>query len=809
MLSFSQCLAAGLLSEGRREYMAKHGSEPGAAETVDGFWKIKSRARPPLNDIDYWIKRPFAELKAFVDGFDTRKRSERRSDEHAAKAAAAGAVRLGAAGGYEAWYVPSYEAAVELGRFYKNVSAQWCISTENPTYFNDDYSVSEFIFMVAEDPSSAADPALAKIAIEYSDHPPSSRYEVWDLEDSEIGLSSRWMDSGLRPYADMWVEDARKRGLNRPAFELGRAEKVAADPEWVKSHLFTTYCVTAVPGVPPPHKEGGNWVVRVSFDALDDVVNEKHRDAVSLKSVKAILAGEISGVIDFFRPDPSYDLPDQTTRGFDKIRPCGLKWADVARIAAGEEVDCPSKVYGLVQEMLADDIGGGVGYAQAVADAEESGAAAEARDDVVTELADAGVDGVEWADGMNAHVLVCKYGPDDVKKMAAAAIALGSEKHSPLEYVLYDLKYREIDKVTVTEPYGGWSDCDMDYLSGELARFANTLAARAQRVVDSDGQAYFDFDRDYLDNPGNTPTDRLNEANSAGLGFERRVAASVNDWLGANGLAARFKARRFRPRGSSDRSEDFPDVAVADSEGGRFFIECKEDGRAHLFNARLELTPSLGLRPAGGRLASAGDGAAETLARELEATPGFRAFREFMSSPCAELDGAVPADVWFASARPRSALVRRLVSRYNRLVRSGATESDCKEFDPSRLRESTLQQLAVALAWRLSGAGRTWDVCRLDGADLGPAVRSHYADGMSEPARYLQVGDRLFVLDARENPLGLKGVPEFPRSLRGTLSLKFTPRFGTGAMYLAPRSEAKEWPESPFSFVDRERWPKA
>lgn len=39
--------------------------------------------------------------------------------------------------GYEIWYVPSYEAAVELGRFYKNVSTNWCISTDEPKYFND------------------------------------------------------------------------------------------------------------------------------------------------------------------------------------------------------------------------------------------------------------------------------------------------------------------------------------------------------------------------------------------------------------------------------------------------------------------------------------------------------------------------------------------------------------------------------------------------------------------------------------------------------------------------------------------------
>jgi hypothetical protein len=34
-------------------------------------------------------------------------------------------------GPYEAWFIPTYEASVQLGRFYKNVSAKWCISTNN------------------------------------------------------------------------------------------------------------------------------------------------------------------------------------------------------------------------------------------------------------------------------------------------------------------------------------------------------------------------------------------------------------------------------------------------------------------------------------------------------------------------------------------------------------------------------------------------------------------------------------------------------------------------------------------------------
>lgn len=59
----------------------------------------------------------------------------RRSDAHAQAAEKYGAKMLGMTGPYEVWYIPSHEAAQEIGRMYKGVSAKWCISTENPEYF--------------------------------------------------------------------------------------------------------------------------------------------------------------------------------------------------------------------------------------------------------------------------------------------------------------------------------------------------------------------------------------------------------------------------------------------------------------------------------------------------------------------------------------------------------------------------------------------------------------------------------------------------------------------------------------------------
>ena len=63
------------LNEDKHTYMSKYKDEADAAEVVDKFWKLRHRVKAPLNDIDFWIKKPFSSLKSFVDTFDTRNQS--------------------------------------------------------------------------------------------------------------------------------------------------------------------------------------------------------------------------------------------------------------------------------------------------------------------------------------------------------------------------------------------------------------------------------------------------------------------------------------------------------------------------------------------------------------------------------------------------------------------------------------------------------------------------------------------------------------------------------------------------------------
>lgn len=157
------------------------------------FWDVvRRRVAPPYNDISWWMNRPFEEFKDYVDGFDARNRSDRRASNHVEVAKQFGAKKIGEKNGWEAWYVPSYEAARELGRFYMGASADWCISTDNASYFNDDYERSEFVFLIwARDRRGCPDQDWLKVAIQRDRvwwHGDSGDYRIklWSLSDEEF-----------------------------------------------------------------------------------------------------------------------------------------------------------------------------------------------------------------------------------------------------------------------------------------------------------------------------------------------------------------------------------------------------------------------------------------------------------------------------------------------------------------------------------------------------------------------------------------------------------------------------------------------
>ena len=108
----------------------------------------------PQNDIDWWIKKPFADLKSFVLNYNPVNKKQRRDADYMQQATDNGAKLLGTRDGYEIWYVPTYEAMRILGRFYKGRSAKWCVASDDPEFWFDNHDEDEFVVLVREHPKN-------------------------------------------------------------------------------------------------------------------------------------------------------------------------------------------------------------------------------------------------------------------------------------------------------------------------------------------------------------------------------------------------------------------------------------------------------------------------------------------------------------------------------------------------------------------------------------------------------------------------------------------------------------------------------
>ena len=313
----------------------------------------------------------------------------------------------------------------------------------------------------------------------------------------------------------------------------------------------------------------------------------------------------------------------------------------------------------------------------------------------------------------------------------------------------------------------------------------------------------------------------LNEANAAGSKFEKEAANAVQAWIDANGLGKKFKATRFQTVNEDDgsRDEDFSDVVVDDLETGeQFFIECKQNASDNIITPMFDIREvdssagrSFYFVPVEGKsrdeISASEDDPRNVLAYELSHTDGFQQFNDFLAEPNELLDGICPADFLLDRDDVTDQLLTRLMKAYNKLVDDGKTEADCKKFDGKLIRESTRNMLAVALAWRLADLSHTWDICKMEDFDIGNLIRSHYMEQKAIPAKYIQLGRAAtYVIDANDNPLGVD-CQELPKEILGSFWLKFTPRFGTGSMYITPRSTVSGELPATTSFMNKKKLP--
>ena len=192
-----QLLAEGSLTESKQTYLQKYRDEADAKKIVDAFWQIKSRLSAPQNDIDWWIKKPFADLKSFVLNYNPANKKQRRDIDYRRQAVDNGAKLLDTRDGYEIWYVPTYEAMRILGRFYKGLSAKWCVASDDPEFWFDNHDEDEFVVLVREQPKNDE---FDKVALQMAGH---GRYFnqkqiiPWDLENNDETFTARYYMTGL------------------------------------------------------------------------------------------------------------------------------------------------------------------------------------------------------------------------------------------------------------------------------------------------------------------------------------------------------------------------------------------------------------------------------------------------------------------------------------------------------------------------------------------------------------------------------------------------------------------------------------
>lgn len=309
--------------------------------------------------------------------------------------------------------------------------------------------------------------------------------------------------------------------------------------------------------------------------------------------------------------------------------------------------------------------------------------------------------------------------------------------------------------------------------------------------------------------------DFLAEANAAGSKFEQKIAHNVKAWLKMNGLSSKFSASRYQQVTESNagtRDEDYSDIVIEDlDDGTTFFIECKQNITDNIVTTMFDINEDFTLSQVVGRdREKADDELLLRLSDDMQSTKQYHVFADFLQQPSAKLIGNVmPADLYFGKVDVNDRDLQKLIAEYNKMVDDGLTEADCKKFDMHMIRESTRNMLAIALLWRTTDQTRTWDICTLDSIlYFGDLIKKHYAEDKAVPAKYLQSGDAgLFLMSNEDNPLNIN-CDTFPDGVTGKLTLKFTPRFGTGSCYMTPRSTVTSEMMSNCSFADKKLFPE-
>ena len=188
-MRFAQFCQLDMLLEGNKEYLKKFSGHNDSVQLVQKFQEIKKRIKSPMNDIDWWIRRPYSEFQHFVKSFDLScTKTDRKDFELRRLAIKNGAVLLDVYEGYEIWYPSTYEAAKILGRNYKHSPTHWCIcADDNGFYWYGEHNDEDFVFLIRQ---QTKHDVFDKIALVFNPkalktHAWNSMFfETWDADDN-------------------------------------------------------------------------------------------------------------------------------------------------------------------------------------------------------------------------------------------------------------------------------------------------------------------------------------------------------------------------------------------------------------------------------------------------------------------------------------------------------------------------------------------------------------------------------------------------------------------------------------------------
>lgn len=278
---------------------------------------------------------------------------------------------------------------------------------------------------------------------------------------------------------------------NRDQYEEKAVTAYAADAAWLKDHVFRDCEDFRM-------ADDGSVSAVLGMDALAEALSDG-RGYVPAETVKTILNGD--GRLYDWNGDPDYDLGKNITAEFDeKMKPYGLSWSKVAKIAqSGEAEGVDEKTERAVSELMDDDFYEGNGYAAIYADCMSSGAEQEAREDIMEQLKPLGIQSINYDKKYLAFN--CLFSADAVLEMTKT-YRMRNPDWNAFHLLAYD-EDEGTDVIGIEEPYYGWSGFDDGMMKEAMRYFAKRLAGEITKVRDLPGQTYFDFDGDYLDNPHN------------------------------------------------------------------------------------------------------------------------------------------------------------------------------------------------------------------------------------------------------------------------------------------------------------------